>query len=93
MHKDEVRLTDDRQCHIKKRSIPRYNEEYLGNTPILPPHMLDFAVKEDEPVIHLVTDDSMIEKPDPDVASARELESYHECHHRDLRNEGPSMNR
>jgi hypothetical protein len=51
MHEGKARLTGERQRHIKKQSIPRYNEEDLGEIPILPPYVLDFAIEEDEPVM------------------------------------------
>ena len=57
-HKDQVRLTNERDWYVEKRSIPRYNEEYLANTPLASPDVLDFAIEKDEPVVYL-----MIEQP------------------------------
>ena len=51
---DGVRLTGDRYWHVKKRSIPRYDKEYLGDTPFALPDILDFTIEEDQPVVHLV---------------------------------------
>ena len=50
-----VRLTDDRYWHIKKRPIPRYNEEHLGNTELALQNILYFTIEEYQPLVYLVT--------------------------------------
>jgi hypothetical protein len=53
VQKDKVRLTGDRDWHIKKWTIPRYKKEDLVYTPLATPNVLDFAIEEEEPVVHL----------------------------------------
>ena len=51
---EEVRLTCNRDRHVKKRTVPRYNIQYFGDTPAGSPHMFNLTIEEDEPVVDLV---------------------------------------
>lgn len=53
MHEERVRLTGDRDRHVKKRGITRYKIQDLGKIPPGSPDMFDFAIEEDEPVVNL----------------------------------------
>jgi len=55
MHK--VQLTGDKDWQVNERSVPGYDEEYLGYTPLALPNMLDFTIKGCQPIIHLVIGD------------------------------------
>ena len=54
MRGNNAPLTGDRDRHIKKWPIPRNKVNYLNETPLRPPDVLDFPIEKDEPIVHLV---------------------------------------
>jgi len=52
--------TGDKDRHIKKCTVPGYDEEDLGDTPFASPDVLDFTIEEYQPVVYLVTDNRPI---------------------------------
>jgi len=50
----KVGLTGDIDWHINEGSIPGYDEERLGYTPLASPDVLDFTIEECQPVVNLM---------------------------------------
>ena len=61
VHDSGVRLTSNVDRHINKRSIPGKGIEYLGGVPLSSPDIFHFAIKKDNPVIHLAIKDQRLD--------------------------------